>query len=106
MLGLRSRIPGRKDKVVDMADFLMKIHENYIGQKVVAVSDPEILDTHIEDAFKGIDFFVSKSFYGEEEIEAEEVLNVLRSADNVNMIGNNIVGLAVKEKVISKTVRF
>ncbi len=78
----------------------MKVHENYIGRKVVAISDPEILGKHIEDLDKGIEITVSKEFYGGHEFDIKEIMQFILHSDNVNVVGNKIVETLIEEKII------
>jgi hypothetical protein len=78
----------------------MKVHENYIGRKVVAVSDPDIIGKKIEDIDKGLEINISKEFYGEKEFEFSDVLQFIMNSENVNAIGNEIVEALVAERII------
>ncbi|MCL4401038.1 MAG: DUF424 family protein [Candidatus Parvarchaeota archaeon] len=83
----------------------MKVHENYAGRKVVAVSDADILDTVLEDTDKGLELKISREFYGENEFELKDILQFIVHADNVNVIGNKIVDALISEKMVdSKNV--
>ena len=78
----------------------MKVHENHMGQKVVAVSDPEILSKHIEDSDKGIEMTVSKEFYGDHEFDIKEVMQFISHSENVNVVGNRIVETLIENGII------
>ncbi len=78
----------------------MKVHENYIGRKVVAVSDADIVGQRIEDTDKGIELTVSKDFYGDHEFEIKDVMEFILHSENVNVVGNRIVETLVENKLI------
>lgn len=83
----------------------MKVHENYIGRKVVAISDPELLGKTIEDTDKGLEINVSKFFYGESEFEFSDIMQFVLHSENINVIGNKIVDALITEKLVdSKNV--
>ncbi len=84
------------------ARFAMKVHKNYGGSKVVAVSDYDLLGRTLEDKKKNLEITISKVFYGEQEFRIEDVLQFIKHTDNVNLIGNDIVDLAIKEKLIDE----
>ncbi len=78
----------------------MKVHENYIGRKVVAISDPDIVGTRLEDTDKGLELNVSKEFYGDKEFEMSEILPFIMHSENVNIIGNKIIETLAAEKIL------
>ncbi|MCL4399294.1 DUF424 family protein [Candidatus Parvarchaeota archaeon] len=83
-----------------MARFRMRVHDSFSDQKVVAVSDPDLIGRTLRDARKEIEFTVSEEFYGSDEYEAGEVLDFIRHADNINLIGNNIIDAVIKEGIV------
>ncbi len=78
----------------------MKVHENHVGSKVVAVSDPKLIGKHIEDSDKGIEITITKEFYGESEFELQEIIPVVLASGNANLIGSEVVDAFIKEKII------
>jgi len=83
----------------------MKVHENYISRKVVAASDFDLIGKKIEDFDKGIELMVSKEFYGDNEVDVNEIIQSIAHAENANIIGNRIVELLIDRKLIeSKNV--
>lgn len=78
----------------------MKLHENHMGQKVVAVSESGLVGKHIEDNEKGMDVLVSKEFYGENEVELDEIVQHIIATGNANIMGSGIVDALIEKKVI------
>ena len=78
--------------------FYYKIHKTDFGN-LIAVCDKEISGNTLKN--KNIDFFVNPRFYGEEEID-EKVLELIKNANDGNVVGNKIVDLLLKNKIISK----
>jgi hypothetical protein len=78
----------------------MKIHRNPAGDEVVAVCDRELLNTTIQAG--DLEISISGAFYGEKLSTAEEVSQVLLSADNVNIMGERSVGLAIGLGLVRK----
>lgn len=79
----------------------MKIHEGR-NEVVIAVADESLLGMTLHDKKRGIDFTVSKEFYGDELFELDEVIEKIKDSTNANLIGNEIVDAAIKEKIIDK----
>ncbi len=65
--------------------FVFKVHES-VDEKVLAIADKEIIGMTLHDDTLGIDILVSKEFYGEEEGDSEELIDMIKSATNVNII--------------------
>ncbi len=66
---------------------------------MIAVCDKELLGKTLKN--KDLDFFVNPRFYGEIEID-EKILELIVDVNDGNVIGNKIVELLLKNKVISK----
>ena len=66
---------------------------------MIAICDKELLGKTLKN--KDLDFFVNPRFYGEEEID-EKILKLVQDSNDGNVIGNKIVKLLLKHKVISK----
>jgi hypothetical protein len=88
-----------------MSGFYVKLHESFAGNRVLAVSDSDILGKEIEDSDLGLFIKISEEFYGGESVSREEALNRIRASDNVNVIGTRIVDAMIEERIIdSKSV--
>lgn len=71
------------------------VHEN-----VVACCDAELVGKVFEEGKLFLD--VSKGFYGEEYFEEEDVIKVLKDAKNLNLVGEKIIALALREGFINE----
>jgi hypothetical protein len=78
----------------------LKIHRNQAGDEVVAVCDQELLNTTVSAG--DLEIHISEAFYGGRLSTADEVSRVLRSADNVNIMGERSVALAVGLGLVEK----
>lgn len=81
---------------------LVKIHEFY--RKIIAVCDSEILGRRFEEGNMQIE--VSEAFYGGEEKEEAEVIEILKDLykedATFNLVGEKSVNAAIKAGIISK----
>jgi hypothetical protein len=71
----------------------MKIHRNPAGDEVVAVCDRELLNTSVSSG--DLEVHISEPFFGGSLSTPEEVSKVLTKAENVNIMGERSVALAV-----------
>ncbi|MFH1637941.1 MAG: DUF424 family protein [Candidatus Woesearchaeota archaeon] len=74
---------------------LVKFHE-----KVVAVCDSELVGKTFEEDGKCLE--VNEQFYKGEEKSDDEVKDILKDADNVNIVGEKSVKLAIEIGVVSE----
>lgn len=77
---------------------LVKIHKD-VGF-VIAICDKDLIGKTFSEG--EIEIKVSEHFYGGEEKTKEEVIEVMKSSDNLNLIGEEAVGLAVELRIIDK----
>lgn len=66
---------------------------------VVAICDQNLLGKRIG---KSIEFEVKKEFYGDELIDSEKAIELMKKSTIGNLIGKLIVKLAVEKKFIMK----
>lgn len=78
-------------------NFYVKIHDNPNG-RVVAICDSDLLGQTLEDENYKIE--ISKTFYGGELMNEEEVVLLLEKERNLNLIGKNIVELCLELGII------
>jgi hypothetical protein len=78
----------------------LKIHRNAAGDEVVAVCDQELLNTTVSAG--DLEIHISETFYGGKLSTDEEVSQALRSADNVNIMGERSVALAIGLGLVGK----
>ena len=77
--------------------FYYKLHKTDFGT-MIAVCDKELSGKTLKN--KDLDFFVNPRFYGDEKID-EKILELIKKSNDGNVIGNKIVELLLKNKVIS-----
>lgn len=80
--------------------FSIKIHSKDTPREIIAACDNEILGKTLVDREREIEFAVSKEFYGSENFEWEEIADSISSGRNVNLVGNEIVELAIKNGLV------
>jgi hypothetical protein len=69
-------------------------------QIVVAICDEDLLEKILD--FDDVKFHVSKKFYGGELIDEERAEKLLENATIGNLVGKNIISLALKKKYIAE----
>ncbi|MBT3324182.1 DUF424 family protein [archaeon] len=74
---------------------LVKYHE-----KVVAIADSDLIGKNFEENDIVLD--VSERFYKGEEKTREEIVKILKEENNVNMIGKEIIKIALEEGFINE----
>jgi len=77
---------------------LVKFHKD--GNCVVAICDKDLIGKTFSEG--DFEIKVSEYFYGGEEKTKEEVSEIMKESDNLNLIGKESVGLAVKLGIINK----
>ena len=76
-----------------------KIHRR--GEKaVLAACDKELCGKTLQHG--KIEVSVSERFYKEKETSEEELRKMLHEFDNINLIGNKAVAIALEEKLLSQ----
>lgn len=73
----------------------VKFHEN-----VVAICDKELVGKVFEDEKKCLN--VTERFYLGELKNKNEVLDIMRNAENMNLVGKETISLALKEGLINE----
>ncbi|MCK4730212.1 MAG: DUF424 family protein [Candidatus Aenigmarchaeota archaeon] len=77
----------------------MKFAYKYFSrEKLLAVCDKELLGEKLK--FEETEFEVKKSFYFEKIAMEKEIEKMLDKAKTINLIGNKIIEIAVKMKLI------
>ena len=69
---------------------------------LVAACDEDLLGKVIEEREKGLRVYVSPDFYKGELKTPEEVVDVLMKADMANLVGEEVVHLAIASGLIHK----
>jgi hypothetical protein len=79
----------------------LKIHRTYDGSSVVAVCDKELLNRKLRQG--EIELHISEHFYGTTPADDNEVSEALTCADNVNIIGERAVAIAVNLGLVERS---
>jgi len=73
----------------------VKVHED-----VVAMADADLIGKELEEGEKCLT--VSERFYKGEEKSKEQVIGILKEAGNINLIGKEVIGIALEEGFIKE----
>jgi len=79
----------------------LKIHRAPDGSSVVAVCDCELLDRRLRHG--DLELHVSEYFYGNTPADAGDVTRAIRDGDNINLIGEQAVGVAVSMGLVERS---
>ncbi|MCS7095439.1 MAG: DUF424 family protein [Thaumarchaeota archaeon] len=79
--------------------FWAKLHHAYTGEIVLAACDEDILGRSIaiEDGFEAV---ISEGFYMGSLVDWEQLKSMLSNATIVNLVGNEVIDLAVREGIV------
>ena len=78
-------------------NLIVKIHKKE-NRTIVAVCDKDLLGQLFEENGKQLD--LRSDFYNGEERDVQEIGDIMRNADAVNLVGKNAVKLGIDEGVI------
>ncbi|MCX6708164.1 MAG: DUF424 family protein [Candidatus Woesearchaeota archaeon] len=78
---------------------LVKIHKKE-SRTIIAVCDKDLLGKLFEENGKQLD--LRGEFYKGEELEIEEIGDLIRNADGVNLVGQEAINLGLQEGVIGQ----
>jgi len=70
------------------------------GKSILAVCDEGLLGKTVK--FREVDFEISESFYGGDISDGRQVIEKVRRADMVNVVGREIVDLLVNEQEVDE----
>lgn len=73
---------------------------NFQGSEVLAVCDENLIGKIFRE--KGLKLEVAKRFYKGKLVDEKELVNLIKNAGNVNIVGKNAVKTAVKNNIIKK----
>jgi len=83
-----------------MSEIIAKVHPRQF-QTILAVCDKEHLGkTFVDDK---VDFKISDHFYNGEEVSEEELIEMVKEANSINLFGNNCVEILEREGLITKS---
>ena len=77
----------------------MKVHK-YNNEILVAASDADLIGKTFADG--KLTLQVSKIFYGEEIVTAEQLIEKLEIATIANLVGKEVISIAINEKLIKE----
>jgi hypothetical protein len=80
--------------------FTLKIHGKDTPREIIAACDSEIIGRTLIDKERDIEFKISEGFYGNERLEWEKVASILINGRNVNLVGNEIIKLAIENDLV------
>jgi len=80
-------------------NLLVKIHKKE-NRTIIAVCDKALLGQLLEENGKQLD--LTGDFYKGEEKDTQEIGDLIRNADGVNLVGEEAVKLGLQEEVIEK----
>lgn len=89
--------PDNKDRVFRM--ILVKIHEAE-NKKIVSLCDENLIGKKFEENDLQLD--VSKYFYKGEKMKEQDIIKVVRSADSLNIVGEESINFALKNGLIEE----
>lgn len=76
-----------------------KVHSMQ-GKEVLAVCDKQVVGKQLRQG--EIEFNVSLRFFKEKELSEKQLRQLLHEFDNINLVGNKAVAIAIDEKIASK----
>ncbi len=77
----------------------IKFHKGRLSE-VVSVCDKDLIGKNFST--KKLCLNIKKDFYKGELMEEKEIKKILKSASNLNIVGERSIKLALKEKIIDK----
>jgi uncharacterized protein len=78
----------------------MKIHRSRESPEVVAVCDRELINTTVSDGTMTVT--ISEWFYGNSPATEEDIREALKSAGNINLMGERAIRLATDMGLITR----
>jgi len=73
----------------------VKIHKD-----VIAMCDEDLIGKKFEDDKRSLD--VSERFYRGELVDEDKVVELLKKGGNINLVGNEVVGIALKHNLVNE----
>jgi uncharacterized protein len=78
----------------------LRIHRSAENREVVGVCDRELVGkTFTEGA---LSITVTEAFFGDKVASEDEIINVLKQADNATIYGDRSVNLAIREGILEE----
>jgi len=96
----KSRNENRKGRETKGKGILVKLHERRdahgVAKRVLAVCDEELLGKVFTAKNRVLDLKTYAAFYNGAKTKNDEVVKLMRSADNLNLVGKRSIELAKK----------
>lgn len=73
---------------------------NSQGSEVLAVCDEDLIGKTFRG--KGLKLEASERFYRGKLVDEEELVNLIKNAKNINLVGKNSIKIAIKNNIIKK----
>ncbi len=77
----------------------LKIHKTQFSE-IVCICDEDLIGKKFED--KDLQLDITERFYKGEKKTEDEIIKILKSATNINIVGEKSINTALKAGVISK----
>ena len=94
MQRVRKQTPGEKQNMM-----LVKVHKKE-NRTIISVCDKQLLGQLIEENGKQLD--LRGEFYKGEERDVQEIGDLMRNANGINLVGKEAIELGIQEGVIEK----
>ncbi|HOP67375.1 MAG TPA: DUF424 domain-containing protein [Methanoregulaceae archaeon] len=78
----------------------LKVHRSPDGNEVVAVCDRELMNATVRRG--DLEICIRKDFYGDRLSRPEDVRSLLAKADNINLMGERVVALAIEMGLVEQ----
>ena len=78
----------------------LRIHRSAENREVVGICDRELLGRIITEGVLSLN--INEAFFGNQSAPDEEIIRVMKTADNITIYGNYCVGLAIREGIIDE----
>ena len=78
----------------------VKVHKS--GDRIIiAICDKNLIGKKIKT--KDLEINITERFYKGEELSEQEILKLLKEAENINILGQKSIDFAIKHKIIKKS---
>lgn len=80
----------------------LKVHADLLnpGNQIISLCDADLIGKRFEDGKRQL--YVTEQFYKGEVKTEEEIIRILKYAQNINIVGKESISLALKAKIIDK----
>ena len=79
----------------------VKIHEDKrYDRLVVAICDEDLIGKEFSEGNAKLS--ITERFYKGEKKSEEEIIKIMKDADNLNLVGKKTISLAIKQEIVSE----